>query len=109
VFRTFVLFGVLLVGLIGYFLRYLKVTEDVENMKRYVAQTYPISGSMHCEAFDDATTLDLDTLYEKTVSRERSRRKRWWSLQFPDTKFVRWSWEQITGSKPEQTEGRHTP
>ncbi len=76
VFRTFLLLFVLLVGAFVYFLRYLKATENVEDMKRYVAQTYPIANSMHCDAFDDATSMDLDILYEKTVKREESRRGR---------------------------------
>jgi hypothetical protein len=109
VFRTFVLLGLLLVGMLGYFLRYLKATENVEDMKRYVAQTYPIGGSLHCDAFDDATSMDLDIPYEKTVSREKSRHNRWWSLQFPDTKIVTWSWEQISGPKPEQPDRHYTP
>jgi hypothetical protein len=41
---------------------------------------------MHCDAFDDANSMDLDMLYEKTVKLKESRRGRWWSLQFPDTK-----------------------
>jgi hypothetical protein len=109
VFRTFLSLGVLLVGMVGYFLGYLKATENVANMRRYVAQTYPISGSMHCDAFDDDIRMDLDKLYMKMVIREQSRRKRWWSLQFPDTKFVTWSWEQITGPKPEQHNRPDTP
>ncbi len=44
VFRTFALVVIILIGTVGYFLRYLKATEDVENMKRFVAQTYPIAG-----------------------------------------------------------------
>jgi len=109
VFRTVALLGVLLIGMFGYFLRYLRATENVEDMKRYVAQTYPIGGSMHCDAFDDATSMDLDMLYDKTVSREKSRHERWWSLQFPDTKIITWSWKQIAGSRPEQPERHPTP
>jgi hypothetical protein len=108
VFRTFVLLGVILVGLFCYFLRYLRATETLANTKRYVAQTYPISGSMHCDAYDDETSMDLDTLYEKAVSREQSRRNRWWSLQFPDTKIFTWSWDQLAGPRAEP-DRQHRP
>jgi hypothetical protein len=107
VFRTIVLFGVLLVGMFGYLLRCLKTEEHVEDMKRYVAQTYPLKDSMNCEAFDDKTDIDLETLYEKAVSREQSRRNRWWSLQFPDTTIFIWSWEQLRGPRPVQQLDRH--
>jgi hypothetical protein len=99
--RTFIMLGVIFAGMFFYFLRYLRATENVEDMKRYVAQTYPINGSMHCDAFDDQTSMDLDSLYEKAVSHEQSRHERWWSLQFPDTKIFTWSWEQLTGPRAE--------
>jgi hypothetical protein len=76
VFRTIVLLGFLLAGMFGYFLRYLRAAEHIEEMKRYVAQEYPIKGSMNCEAFNDETSMDLYTLYDRTVSREKSRHAR---------------------------------
>jgi hypothetical protein len=108
VFRTIVLLGLLLVGMFGYFLRYLRATEHIEEMKMYVARTYPIKGSMDCEAFDDETSVDLDALYEKAVSREQSRHERWWSLQFADTKIFTWSWSQLAGPRTEP-DRQHTP
>lgn len=108
-FRTLVLLGLLVVGMFVYFLRYLKATENVQDMKRYVAQTYPITGSMNCDAFDDATSMDLGMLYGKMVKREKSKRERWWSLNFPDMNIVRWSWEQVAGPKSEQPDPHQNP
>ncbi|MEG9437407.1 hypothetical protein JAO29_14720 [Edaphobacter sp. HDX4] len=99
--RTFLLLGVIVFGTLGYFLRYLKALEDEHYMKRLVARTYPISGSMRCDAFDDQTNMDLDNLYGKAMKRERSRYYRWWLLQFPDLRIVGWTWEQLKPPEPE--------
>jgi hypothetical protein len=109
VFRTLALLGILFGGMFVYCLRYLKATENVQDMKRYVAQTYPITGSMNCDAFDDATSMDLDILYGKMVKREKVRGERWWSLQFPDMNIVRWSWRQVVGPQTEQPDPHHNP
>ncbi|SDF80519.1 hypothetical protein SAMN05444167_3366 [Terriglobus roseus] len=99
VFRTIFLLAVIVVGMFGYFLRYLRATEKVQEMKRYVARAYPLSGTMNCEALDDQTSLELHNLYEGRAERESEWRRRWWSLRFPDTTIVKWSWEQVTGQR----------
>jgi hypothetical protein len=98
--RTVLLLAIIVVGAVGFFLRSLKAEEDVENMKRYVAQVYPISGSMRCDAFDEETSADLNLLCEKAVAREQDRPDRWWSLQSPDMQFVTWSWNQLKPLPP---------
>ncbi|MEO8131439.1 MAG: hypothetical protein ABI822_30365, partial [Bryobacteraceae bacterium] len=61
--RALLSLGVLILGIVGYLLAYLKATENVAAMKRYVAQAYPITSAMNCDAFDDDIGFDLDTLY----------------------------------------------
>jgi hypothetical protein len=45
VFRTTTLLVVIMAGAFISFLRYLKMTEDIEGIKIYVTQTFPIKGS----------------------------------------------------------------
>lgn len=101
VLRTILVLVILSLGMFGYFLRFLKMSQEVVGMTRYVAQVYPIKDSLNCKGFDEQTNIDLDRIYEATIDHERSRRDRWWSFQFPDTKIFTWSWDQIVGPRAE--------
>jgi hypothetical protein len=99
--RTVLVLMILSLGVFGYFLRFLKMSQEVEGMRRYVAQVYPLKDSLNCKGFDEQTAMDLDRLYEDTISHERSHRQRWWSLEFPDTKIFVWGWNQLKPPPPE--------
>jgi hypothetical protein len=98
-FRTVLFLVVIMVGTFVAFLHYLKMTENAEHTKIYVTQTFPIKGSLDCEA-PDSDKRDLHKLYDRAASQETSSRTKWWSLQFPSTEILTWSWKQLSGDHP---------
>jgi hypothetical protein len=97
--RTAMLLAVLVLGILGSFLRDLRTTEEAEREKIFIAEEYPKIGSMDCEGIDFDRRIDLNKSYESIATQEQSLRRKWWTLRFPSTTIFTWTWKQISEQK----------